>query len=582
MKLRTGHESSQDDSSILKKMTLGHPFKEDRNIFRNIHSLLKKPKKKHGSDQQKAYDSSAEKEHRDDDLIISTVGEMEGSPLAPRGRSSYDFVPDQTALVSPTRSPQATSAFFNEVEASRFQPTDGSLQDTLQIASSSNGVSRWNSNELSVGSFQDSEDDDDVFLQTLLPPQVTRPRPQRWNSFSSVGSNGAGRSARSTNLISGKRDGKSLRGSRTSLHRMNSMDTPHRDFVTTPVQQPVNGAALAPRKTYQSMIAQSGIPFQPYEGSNGDQFPRINSETLKRIIQDEIYKSHYESFQVVDCRFAYEFKGGHISNAMHISSREELECEFIHNEGNHSKLLIFHCEFSSYRGPMLASHLRNCDRMLNYDNYPDLFYPDILILDGGYKEFFDRFPSLCFPRKYVGMDSTENLVSRDHELERFRQDSKKVVSRTSSLYKLTSVPSSTRSSIRKGCQEQSNSARKCDCTASPGFNYEAPPKLSLSRYKNDNSLRNSDDSSSGSRLSINSSPNLSTNKMLMMDGLDGDSCYSFDEGDSTLTTPVATNSMPANRLDNRRTNLDASSLNPIKRSLFPTILREEQGEFHDR
>ncbi|CCE90818.1 putative tyrosine protein phosphatase MIH1 TDEL_0B06890 [Torulaspora delbrueckii] len=577
MKFRADHEMHQNESSLLHKMTLGHSFKEDRNIFKNIHSLLKKPKKKYPVDKAKDHDPSSEKDCLEEDLIIHSTADLESSPLAPRGRCSYDVVRDRIGNVSPTR-PQTSLAFFNEPSASTtFQSASGKLQDTLQIASSSTDVTRWNSNEISVGSSHDPEDDDDVFLHTLLPPQISRPRPQRWNSHSSIGSNGASRSTRSTNLISGKRDGKSLRGSRTSLHRMNSFDNPHRDFFTSPVHQ-----AVSPKKAYQSKIDQSAIPFQHYEGANGDQFPRISAETLKDIIQDELYKSHYESYQVVDCRFAYEYKGGHISNALHISSREELESEFIHSERKSPTLLIFHCEFSSYRGPMLASHLRNCDRMLNYDNYPDLFYPDILILDGGYKGFFDKFPSLCYPRRYVGMDSSENLVSRDQELERFRQDSKKVVSRNSSLYKLTSVPSSTRSSIRKGCPERSSSARKLNYTTSPGFKYEAPPKLSLSRYSNDSLLGNSDDSSSGSRLSINSSPNLSTNKMLMMDGLDGESCYSFDEGDSTFTTPVATSSTPTNRQESGRNTMEPSSLNLVKKSLFPNILREEQGDLGDR
>ena len=38
-----------------------------------------------------------------------------------------------------------------------------------------------------------------------------------------------------------------------------------------------------------------------------------------------------------------------------------------------------------FRGPMMAKHLRKCDRMCNYDNYPLLTYPDIAILEGGYK-----------------------------------------------------------------------------------------------------------------------------------------------------------------------------------------------------
>ena len=70
--------------------------------------------------------------------------------------------------------------------------------------------------------------------------------------------------------------------------------------------------------------------------------------------------------------------------------------------------------------------------------------------------------------------------------------------------------------------------------------------------------------------------------MLMMDGLDGESCYSFDEGDSTFTTPVATSSTPTNRQESGRNTMEPSSLNLVKKSLFPNILREEQGDLGDR
>lgn len=49
-------------------------------------------------------------------------------------------------------------------------------------------------------------------------------------------------------------------------------------------------------------------------------------------------------------------------------------------------VLIFHCEFSSERGPKLARSLRNHDRGVNV--YPHLHYPEIYVLKDGYKEFF--------------------------------------------------------------------------------------------------------------------------------------------------------------------------------------------------
>ena len=66
-------------------------------------------------------------------------------------------------------------------------------------------------------------------------------------------------------------------------------------------------------------------------------------------------------------------------------------------------MLIFHCEFSSKRGPKLCRFLRNRDREMNKDNYPKLNFQEIYLLEGGYKEFFESNSDLCFPQAYKPM-----------------------------------------------------------------------------------------------------------------------------------------------------------------------------------
>jgi len=65
--------------------------------------------------------------------------------------------------------------------------------------------------------------------------------------------------------------------------------------------------------------------------------------------------------------------------------------------------LVFHCEFSSERGPTLYRFLRTWDRQVHEDTYPELYYPELYILDGGYKIFFQSYPELCEPQGYVQM-----------------------------------------------------------------------------------------------------------------------------------------------------------------------------------
>ena len=55
-------------------------------------------------------------------------------------------------------------------------------------------------------------------------------------------------------------------------------------------------------------------------------------------------------FTLLDCRFSYEFEGGHIQNATNISCVGDLEKKFFNSkkevESEMNKPIIFHCEFS--------------------------------------------------------------------------------------------------------------------------------------------------------------------------------------------------------------------------------------------
>lgn len=180
-----------------------------------------------------------------------------------------------------------------------------------------------------------------------------------------------------------------------------------------------------------SILIQSKI--ETFKVKN-DSIPRINVQTLCKIL-DGNYNEFFNEITIVDCRFEYEYKGGHINGAVNVSSQKELEVKFLENndglksfQSNKKRLIIFHCEFSSYRGPLMASHLRTCDRNINQDNYPHLDYPDILILEGGYKTFFDSQSQRCFPQKYVEMNDDNHKSTCEKELTRFKRDLKKASS----------------------------------------------------------------------------------------------------------------------------------------------------------
>ena len=65
-------------------------------------------------------------------------------------------------------------------------------------------------------------------------------------------------------------------------------------------------------------------------------------------------------------------------------------------------IIIFHCEFSSERGPQMSKYLRKIDRGDNL--YPKLKYPELYLLEGGYKVasvFIDLVESGHYIFKYA-------------------------------------------------------------------------------------------------------------------------------------------------------------------------------------
>ncbi|XP_065827717.1 cdc25-like protein phosphatase twine isoform X2 [Oscarella lobularis] len=136
----------------------------------------------------------------------------------------------------------------------------------------------------------------------------------------------------------------------------------------------------------------------------------ISSETLSHLLHGK-FDSKIGSYFVIDCRFPFEFSGGHIKGARNLFTKDQIDAFFLQtplarNKDDDKRLiLIFHCEFSSQRGPNLCSFLRAQDRSIHsdLDKYPGLYYPELYLLDGGYKAFYQDYKDLCEPKAYVPM-----------------------------------------------------------------------------------------------------------------------------------------------------------------------------------
>ena len=128
-------------------------------------------------------------------------------------------------------------------------------------------------------------------------------------------------------------------------------------------------------------------------------------------------------YKIIDCRYPYEYDGGHIDGAVNIHTKEHIQSfmeQSVCSAESRYTMLIFYCEFSSQRGPRSARFLRNLDRQMNAQHYPHLTFPEVYILDGGYREFFYQYRDLSNPENYTPMLHRKYK----NELKKYRSKSK--------------------------------------------------------------------------------------------------------------------------------------------------------------
>ncbi|KAH6869394.1 Rhodanese-like domain-containing protein, partial [Thelonectria olida] len=129
--------------------------------------------------------------------------------------------------------------------------------------------------------------------------------------------------------------------------------------------------------------------------------PRITKETLAAVLNGPANPLSGQ-IRIIDCRFQHEYDGGHINRALNYDDHAQLIDWLFRSPGN-GAVLIFHCEYSAQRAPIMASRVREHDRRLNADRYPHLTYESIYVLDGGYLDFVASYPACCSPQGYVQM-----------------------------------------------------------------------------------------------------------------------------------------------------------------------------------
>lgn len=156
-----------------------------------------------------------------------------------------------------------------------------------------------------------------------------------------------------------------------------------------------------------------------------DSLPRISQETMLDVLNSK-YNGSYENIVVVDCRFEYEYNGGHIETAVNFNDKQQLANQLFASTDPSSTLLIFHCEYSVHRAPMTAKFIRSHDRHVNASQYPRLTYPELYILDGGYSKFFSQHRSKCYPENYVEMNDHRHEQACEQGMAKVKQQRQKL------------------------------------------------------------------------------------------------------------------------------------------------------------
>ncbi|KAF9188424.1 cell division cycle- protein [Haplosporangium sp. Z 767] len=192
------------------------------------------------------------------------------------------------------------------------------------------------------------------------------------------------------------------------------------------------------------------LPCSSFVPKANDTTKRITPETVVDVLEGK-YKDQYDQLYIIDCRFPYEFEGGHIKSAVNVNTTNELE-ELLLQPAITDKrvLLIFHCEFSCERGPRMARHLRQQDRAANQAHYPALFYPEVYVMKGGYSDFFKENKSYCWPEAYIEMQDEKHSQELQAHMRTFEREFSRTASKgflgTESNCKKTSLRSTSFSS----------------------------------------------------------------------------------------------------------------------------------------
>ena len=83
-----------------------------------------------------------------------------------------------------------------------------------------------------------------------------------------------------------------------------------------------------------------------------DSLPRINQDTMISVLNGD-FTGAFDHVRIIDCRFEYEYNGGHIDGASNFNDKERLAQHLFQSTSPANTLLILHREYSAHRAPLM-------------------------------------------------------------------------------------------------------------------------------------------------------------------------------------------------------------------------------------
>ena len=110
-----------------------------------------------------------------------------------------------------------------------------------------------------------------------------------------------------------------------------------------PLPEPNLNSVTAPGEKYKVVL--------PHKVEEDETIPRISKEVMIDVL-DGKYNAQFDHQIIVDCRFEFEYNGGHIDGAINLVDKVELVKRVFEKPGGPRTLVILHCEYSAHRAPI--------------------------------------------------------------------------------------------------------------------------------------------------------------------------------------------------------------------------------------